>query len=114
MYLHAIESTLKASTFMYLLDMCSVIIIYSLHVNTKFHLIYATWLVHFSPLVLTVLIQDQVSPTQDDNTTAFVGVLIGGTVLGAVTVLLVVGIVCGVCKLRQHPKQPGLNNTPSK
>ena len=72
------------------------------------------WLVHFSHLVLTVLIRDQVPPTQDDNTAAFVGVLIGGTVLGAVTVLLVVGIVCGVCKLRQHPKQPGVNNTPSK
>ena len=33
------------------------------------------------------------------------GVLIGGMAIGVVTVLLVEGIVCGVCKLRQHPNQ---------
>ena len=43
---------------------------------------------------------------QDDNTGLVVGVLIGGMAFGAVTVLLVEGIVCGVCKLRKHPKQP--------
>ena len=40
---------------------------------------------------------------QDDNTALL---LIGGMAIGVVTVLLVVGILCGVCKLRQHPKQP--------
>ena len=59
-----------------------------------------------SNLVLTVLTKHSVCQPQDDNTGLVVGVLIGGMVLGAVTVLLVVGIVCGVCKLRQHPKQP--------
>ena len=44
--------------------------------------------------------------SQGDNSGLVVGVLIGGMAVGAVTVLLVVGIVCGVCKLRQHPKQP--------
>ena len=72
------------------------------------------WLVHVSPFFLTVLSRGQVSPSQNDNTAAFVGVLIGGMVLGAVTVLLVEGIVCGVCKLRQHPKRPTSNEPPSK
>ena len=60
-----------------------------------------------SYLVLTVLTKRLVSQPQDDNTCTglVVGVLIGGIAVGAVTVLLVVGIVCGVCKLRQHPKQ---------
>ena len=72
------------------------------------------WLVHFLPLVLRVLTRGQVSPTQNDNTAAFVGVLIGGMALGAVTVLLLVGIVCGVCKLRRHPKQHTSNKPLSK
>ena len=42
---------------------------------------------------------------QDDNSGLVVGGLIGGMAIGVVTVLLVEGIVCGVCKLRQHPKQ---------
>ena len=58
------------------------------------------WLVHFSLLILTVLTRGQVSSSRDDNTAAFVGVLIGGIVVGVVTVLLVEGIECGVCKLR--------------
>ena len=65
---------------------------------------------YMSYLVLTVLTKRlvHVSQPQDDNTCTglVVGVLIGGVAIGAVTVLLVVGIVCGVCKLRQHPKQP--------
>ena len=44
--------------------------------------------------------------SQGDNSGLVVGVLIGGMAIGAVTVLLVEGIVCGVCKLRQHPKHP--------
>ena len=59
--------------------------------------------VHF---ILTVLTKCQVSPTWNENTAALVGVFFGGIAVGAVTVLLVVGIVCAVCKLRQHPKQP--------
>ena len=66
------------------------------------------------PFILTVLTKGQVSPTRNDNTAAFVGVLIGGMVFGAVTVLLVEGIVCGVCKLRRHPKQPTSTDTPNK
>ena len=69
---------------------------------------------HIPYLVYTVLTKGQVSPTQNDNTAAFVGVFFGGVAVGAVTVLLVVGIVCGVCKLRQHPKQPTSNQPPSK
>ena len=71
-------------------------------------------LVHFSPLVLTALTRGQVSPSQNDNTAAFVGVLIGGIAVGAMTVLLLEGIVCGVCKLRRHPKQSTSNEPPSK
>ena len=72
------------------------------------------WLVHISPFILTVVTRGQASPSQNDNTAAFVGVLIGGMVLGAVTMLLVVGIVCGVCKLRRHQKQPTSEEPPSK
>ena len=35
-----------------------------------------------------------------------VGVLFGGVAIGVVAVLLVLGIVCGVCKLRKWKKQP--------
>ena len=69
---------------------------------------------HPSPFVLTVLIKGKDSPTQNDNTAAFVGVFFGGIAVGAVTVLLVEGIVCGVYKLRKHPKQPTSNEPPSK
>ena len=54
------------------------------------------------------------TPTGNDNTAAFVGVFFGGIAVGAVTVLLVVGIVCGVCKLRGHPKQPTTVETRNK
>ena len=43
---------------------------------------------------------------EDDNTGLIVGVLIGGIAVCAVTLLVVVGIVCGVYKLRQHLYQP--------
>ena len=64
--------------------------------------------------VIMGLTKGQITPTPNDNTAAFVGVFIGGTAFGAVTVLLVVGIVCGVCKLRQHPKRPASTETPNK
>ena len=51
-----------------------------------------------------------VCPSQVDNAFLLVSVLIaiGGMALGAVTVLLVEGIVCGICKLRRqrHQKRP--------
>ena len=52
--------------------------------------------------------------SQDDSSAAGVGGFFGGVAVGAVTVLLVVGIVSGVCKLRQHPKQPTSTETPNK
>ena len=64
--------------------------------------------------VLTVLTKRSVCQSQDDNSAAGVGGFFGGIAVGAVTVLLVVGIVCGVCKLRQHPKQPTTKQPPSK
>ena len=68
----------------------------------------------YTPFVLTVLTKDQMSPTRNNDKAAFAGVFFGGIAVGAVTVLLVVGIVCGVCKLRQHPKQPTSTDTPNK
>ena len=90
----------KNSSYINLVDMCSDIYctLYMPIPNSVLCKIYM-WLAHVSPLV-TLLTRGQVSPSQNDNTAAFVGVLIGGMVLGAVTVLLVGGIVCGVCKLR--------------
>ena len=41
-----------------------------------------------------------------DNTAVIVGVLFGGIAIGVVAVLLVLGIVCGVYKLRKWKKQP--------
>ena len=42
----------------------------------------------------------------NDNTASTVAVLFGGVAIGVVAVLLVQGIVCGVCKLRKWKKQP--------
>ena len=41
----------------------------------------------------------------NDNTAVIVGVLFGGIAIGVVAVLLVQGIVCGVCKLSIWKKQ---------
>ena len=73
------------------------------------HTYYAPFTFH--PSVLT---KGQMSPTWNDSTGAFVGVFFGGIAVGAVTVLLVVGIVCGVCKLGRHHQQPTSNKPPSK
>ena len=40
------------------------------------------------------------------NTAMIVGVLFGGIAIGVVAVLLVLGIVCGVYKLKNWEKQP--------
>ena len=42
----------------------------------------------------------------NDNTAMIVGVLFGGIAIGVVAVLLVLGIVCGVCKLKKWKKPP--------
>ena len=42
----------------------------------------------------------------NDNTAVIVGVLFGVVTFGVVAVLLVLGIVCGVCKLRKWKKHP--------
>ena len=41
----------------------------------------------------------------NDNTAMIVEVLLGGVAIGVVAVLLVQGIVCGVCKLKKLEKQ---------
>ena len=47
----------------------------------------------------------------NDNTAMTVGVLFGGVAIGVVAVLLVLGIVWGVCKLRKWKKQPTSTET---
>ena len=47
----------------------------------------------------------------NDNTAMIVGVLFGGIAIGVVVVLLVLGIVCGVCKLRKWKKHPTSTET---
>ena len=42
----------------------------------------------------------------NDNTAVIVGVLFGVVTFGVVAVLLVLGIVCGVCKLSKRKKHP--------
>ena len=66
--------------------------------------------------VFSALTKGQVSSTPwlNDNTAVVVGVFFGGIAVGAVTVLLVVGIVCGVCKLTRHPKHSTSTETPNK
>ena len=68
----------------------------------------------FNIFVLTVLMKPSVCQCQDDDSAVGVGGFFGGLAVGAVTVLLVVGIMCGVCKLRRHPKQLTSNKPPSK
>ena len=51
------------------------------------------------------------SAPSNDNTVAIVGVLFGGIAIGVVAVLLVLGIVCGVYKLRKWKKQPTSTET---
>jgi hypothetical protein len=46
------------------------------------------------------------SRSANNNTAMIVGVLSGGIAIGVVAVLLVQGIVCGVCKLRKWKKHP--------
>ena len=96
--------------------MYSVILYHPLYMPISNSVLCKTymWLVHVSPSILTVLTKGQVSPTQNDNTAVVVGVFASGIAVGAVTVLLVAGIVCGVCKLTRHPKQPTSNEPPSK
>jgi hypothetical protein len=49
--------------------------------------------------------------TVNDNTAVIVGVLFGGIAIGVVSVLLVLGIVCGVYKLRKWKKFPTSTKT---
>ena len=51
------------------------------------------------------------APRPANNNTVIVGVLFGGVAIGVVAVLLVLGIVCGVYKLRKWKKQPTLTET---
>ena len=46
------------------------------------------------------------SRSANNNTAMIVGVLSGGIAIGVVAVLLVQGIVCGVCKLKNWKKHP--------
>ena len=46
-----------------------------------------------------------VPTSANDNTAIIVGGLFGGVAIGVVAVLLVQGIVCGVCKLRKWKKE---------
>ena len=86
-------------------------IIYTLQSGILLHMNNCS--MSFVFLVLTIG-HEQVSPTPNDYTTVGGGVFIGGIAVGAVTVLLVEGIVCGVCKLRKHPKHSTSTESPNK
>ena len=47
----------------------------------------------------------------NENSAVIVGVLFGGAAMGVLAVMLVLGIVCGVCKLRKWKKQPSSTET---
>ena len=47
----------------------------------------------------------------NNNAAVYVGVLFGEIAIGVVAVLLVLGIVCGVCKLRKWKKFPTSTET---
>ena len=47
----------------------------------------------------------------NDNSAVTLGVLFGGVAIGVVAVLMVLGIVCGVYKLRKWKKQPTSTET---
>ena len=53
------------------------------------------------PYILTEYLKGTLPPPSCDTTAVTVGAFIGGAIFGAVTVVLVVGIVCGVFNLRR-------------
>ena len=59
-------------------------------------------LVSTIPLVLIEYLKGTLLSPSCDTTAVTVGAFIGGAIFGAVTVVLVVGIVCGVFKLRRN------------
>ena len=62
------------------------------------------WAVSFnySPYVPIEYLKGTLPSPSGDTTAVTVGAFIGGAIFGAVTVVLVVGIVCGVFKLRRN------------
>ena len=69
---------------------------------------YKTSLAYIFTLILFVAL---LTAPASDNTGMIVGVLFGGIAIGVVAVLLVLGIVCGVCKLRKWKKEPSSTET---
>ena len=62
------------------------------------------WAVSFNipPYILLEYLKSTLPSPSGDTTAVTVGVFIGGAIFGAVTVVLVVGIMCGVFKLRRN------------
>ena len=66
------------------------------------HCIHTSTVLEFISFLIFIYIDLLNAPRPaNDNTAMIVGVLFGGIAIGVVAVLLVQGIVCGVCKLRK-------------
>ena len=48
----------------------------------------------------------QITTCQNNSTAVIAGALLGGMGVGILASMLLVGIVCGACKLKRNPQQP--------